>query len=245
MVGVVYLDRCRRIVEVNTRARAILGRGDGVSDESGYLRARLADDDLRLGELVAGVLEGAGGDASVCGSIAVERLPGTPRLAVHVTPVSVHGPAFAVRRVAAVALIVDPALKPRIDAERVAAILGLTRAESQVAAALAEGVPVREIADGSGRKESSVRWLIKNIHVKLNISRNVELVRMVLSVAWGTGPWPSAPDREALCPGGRVAGRPGCLLPVTCNSVVGSRSVAPHVPQLWGRCPAEMRVTCP
>ena len=211
MVGVIYLDRCGRIVEANTRASAILQRGDGLSERAGYLCARLTNDDQRLAKLLASILSGAG-NPSAGGSITVERSSGTARLAVHVTPVSGHGQVFAGGRLAALALIVDPVFKPGIDAVRVAALLGLTPAESRVAAALAEGASVREIATGTGRKESSVRWLIKNIHAKLDISRNVDLVRMVLSVAWGTGPWPwpSAPRKQARCHGRREGtGRSG------------------------------------
>ena len=207
MVGVIYVDRRGCIVEANACARAILQRGDALSDRAGLLRARLAYDDLRLRKLLARVLSDAG-SASAGGSITVERSSGTPRLAVHITSDLIRGKVFAAGRIAALALIVDPASKPRIDAERVAAILDLTQAESRVAAALAEGASVREIATDTGRKESSVRWLIKNIHVKLDISRNAELVRMVLSVAWGTGPWPSAPGDQPRDHDGREgAGR--------------------------------------
>ena len=57
---------------------------------------------------------------------------------------------------AALLLIVDPAAV-RVEPEAVAAALDLTRAESRVAAALAEGMSVRDIAAASGRAESTVR----------------------------------------------------------------------------------------
>ena len=58
-----------------------------------------------------------------------------------------------------------------MEPEAVAAALGLTRAESRVAAALAEGMSVRDIAAASGRAESTVRWTVKRIHARLGISR--------------------------------------------------------------------------
>ena len=57
---------------------------------------------------------------------------------------------------AALLLIVDPAAV-RVEPEAVAAAHDLTRAESRVAAALAEGMSVRDIAAASGRAESTVR----------------------------------------------------------------------------------------
>ena len=193
-VGVIHLDRRGLIVEANARARATLRRGDGLVDQAGCLRARVAADDIRLGALLARVLAGSGRPAT-SGSIAVQRSPTLPRLAVHMTPVAVAGQEFGIGRVTALVLIVDPAAKPRLEAEQVAATLGLTRAESRVAVALAEGASVREIATTTGRQESSVRWLVKQVHAKLEIPRNADLVRMVLAAAWGTGP--RAPRRAA------------------------------------------------
>ena len=159
-----------------------------MEDRAGYLRARVAADDVRLGTLLARA------------STAVQRSPTLPRMAVHVLPVAVEGREFIISRVAALVLMVDPGAKLRVDAERVGTSLGLTRAESRVAVALAEGASVREVATTTGRQESSVRWLIKQIHAKLEIPRNADLVRMVLSAAWGTGPPPSEDAARALGP---------------------------------------------
>ena len=76
----------------------------------------------------------------------VERSLLLPRLVVHVNPVAVHRLEFGTGGAAALVLIVDPGSRPSIDADLVAAAFRLTRAESQVAAALAEGSTVREIA---------------------------------------------------------------------------------------------------
>ncbi len=59
--------------------------------------------------------------------------------------------------VAAVVLIVDPAARPSFDSERVSIVLGLTPAEGRVAAALAGGASVRDIAATIHRAESTVR----------------------------------------------------------------------------------------
>ena len=51
-----------------------------------------------------------------------------------------------------------------------------------MASALAEGATMRDIATATHRAESTVRELVKRIHVKLNISRRADLVRMVMSI---------------------------------------------------------------
>lgn len=68
----------------------------------------------------------------------------------------------------------------RIDPRFVAERLGLTLAESRVSALLSEGNSTAEIAAAMGNKESTVRWRLRQINRKLNISRQAQLVRLVL-----------------------------------------------------------------
>ncbi|MXX61191.1 MAG: helix-turn-helix transcriptional regulator [Holophagales bacterium] len=77
----------------------------------------------------------------------------------------------------------DPAARdngPRVDPRILVEEYGLTPAEGDVAAALAEGRTVSEIAATTGRKESTVRWHVKNLHSKLDVHRQVDVVRLVL-----------------------------------------------------------------
>ena len=152
-IGVVQLDRQRRIMAANDRARSTLRRSDGLSNRGGLLSNR-------------------GG---------LRRAPGLLPLTLHVNPVSVRQMDFGAHRVAALVLIVEPISQGHIDPRLLASTLGLTPTESRVAAALAEGNSVRDIAAAMGRKESSVRWHIHQIHRKHGISRQSDLVRLVLS----------------------------------------------------------------
>ena len=63
--------------------------------------------------------------------------------------------------------------------------------ESRVAVLLAEGMSVRDAATATGRKESTVRWHVKNMLTKLGLSRQTDLVRLVLHLAVA----PENPDR--------------------------------------------------
>ena len=94
---------------------------------------------------------------------------------------------FGGGRIAALMLIIELARTPHIDPHQVAAALALTPAESRVAALLAEGNSVRDIVALTGRKENSVRWHIMRMHRKLDISRQADLVRLVLSVREASG----------------------------------------------------------
>ena len=180
-IGVVQLDRDGRVLGANAPALEILRRGDGLFDREGTLQAWLPADRGRLQRLVGRALPALWGKAPSGGSMTVQRPSGRSRLGLHVSPVGDGAADFGGRRVAALALVVDPARRARIDPARVATMLGLTRSEGRVSALLAEGLPVREIAAATGLRENYVRWLFQQVYRKLGVSGQVALVRQVLA----------------------------------------------------------------
>ena len=181
-IGVLHLDRRGQIIEVNDRARSILRYGDGLSDRDGVLGALTPDDQLRLEGLVAAALP-AGGAIAVSGSMLLGRPSGSPPFVVHVKPAVVPQPDYGARHAAALVLIVEPGSQHRIDPGLVARTLGLTPMESRVAAGLAEGRSVDEMAGAMGNTKHAVYWHLQRIYRKLSISRQTELVRLVLPLA--------------------------------------------------------------
>ena len=180
--GVIQLDRGGRIVAANDRARDLLRQGDGLFDEGGFLRASSAEDDAGLQRLLTRALPPLGGQGA-SGSATVRRPTGLARLVLHASPVADGLTDVRRRRVAALVLVADPSRLARIDPGMPAAALGLTPAQSQIAVMLAEGRTVPEIARETGRRESTVRWHIKEIFARHGISRQAELIRLVLSLA--------------------------------------------------------------
>lgn len=180
-VGVVQLDRGGRVLEANAAAREILRRGDGLTDRDGVLDARLPVDRSRLQRLLARALPDLWGKAPVSGSMTVQRASVRARLGLHVMPAGDGRADFGARRVAALVLVVDPARRHRVNAQRVALTLGLTRSEGRMAALLAEGLKVGEIARSQGWSENYVRWLVQQACRKLDVSGQVALVRQVLA----------------------------------------------------------------
>jgi len=180
-IGVIHLDRRGQIVEANDRARRILQQGDGLSDRDGVLYAREPTDHTRLERLLADALPPSSAPA-VSGSMLLRRPDVLPPFVMYVKPVEVRQPDYGAQRVAALVLIVEPGHASRIDPGLVAMALGLTSAESQLAVGLAEGKTVREIAVATGRTENTLYWHLKRIYHKLSISRQTDLVRLVLSI---------------------------------------------------------------
>ena len=181
-IGVICLDRRGQIVEANDRARALLRQGDGLVDRGGVLSARVPADQAGLERLVADALPTSSAPA-VSGSMRLQRASARPPFVVHVKPVGIRHLDLGARRVAAQVLLVEPGHHARIDPALVAATLGLTPVESEIAAWLAEGRTVREIAGASGHTTGSVYWYLNQIYRKQGIARQADLVRLVLSVA--------------------------------------------------------------
>ena len=181
LIGVLALDRHGTIIETNTRALRILQRSDGVVDRDGGLCARFPTDNAKLQRLIACALPQWGQTVSG-GSMLVQQSSGTLPLTLHISPVE-HRADFGAQRVAALVLLVDPVERPQIDPASLATALGLTRAESQVAAALAAGHTVRDIAVATYRSQAAVRSHVQHIYRKMGIHTQADLVRLVLTTA--------------------------------------------------------------
>ena len=145
------------------------------------LCARKAADRLRLERLVASALP-ASGAVALSGSMLLGRSSGSPPFVVHVKPVAVPQPDYGARHIAALILIIEPKSQHRIDPDLVARTLELTPMESRVAVGLAEGKSVRDMAEAMGHTPGSIYWHLKQIYQKQPISRQADLVRLVLSI---------------------------------------------------------------
>ena len=180
-LGVIHLDRRGSVLAANDRARAILRSSNGLTDRGGALRAALPNEDTKLQKVLARALP-ISGETRASGSMMVSREHSAVRLVLHVSPVNEGDAQGRVSRVGALVLVVDPASRSRINADHVAAALGLTPAESHVATMLAEGKTIRDIAVATGRSPNTVKWHVNHIFTKVGVSRQADLVRLVLSL---------------------------------------------------------------
>ena len=107
--------------------------------------------------------------------------PPLPPLVVYATPKGTTGELPSVGRHAARVLLAEPFSPPAVNARSVSAALGLTPAQGRVVAALASGGTVASIATATHRTEAAVRWHIREALGRLGLSRQADLVRVVLS----------------------------------------------------------------
>ncbi|MYF11402.1 MAG: PAS domain-containing protein [Gammaproteobacteria bacterium] len=181
-VGVMHLDRRRRIVEANDAALRHLHDGSLLTDDAMGLRAASNTDDRKLQRLLASALNASSG-----GSMRLRRPDAATPLMMHVTPITASSPDWGAGRIGALALIVDAKQRLRIDPSLLTEVLGLTPSEAKIAALLAEGLTSRQAGTASGRSEGTVRWHLHRIFLKLGIERQAQLVQLVRTLGWIPG----------------------------------------------------------
>ena len=177
-VAVFLLERSGRIVECNERARQLLAADGGLADDGGQLGASSAQVHEALHAALADATTNSGtGSASV-------RVPTADQgrwLLAQVRPVRRRAEPLSDR--AAVAVVVrDPWARKKVDPNAVQQALGLTAAEAEVAALLAEGRTVTEIAAARHRTVASVRWHLRQVYSKTGLRGQADLVRALLAV---------------------------------------------------------------
>ena len=180
--GVIQLDLRGRIVAANDRALGLLRGDDRLADQGGYLQAAIAEENAELQGLLARALPPFGGQGAA-GSMTMTRSAGMAQLALHVSPVGERNRDDSPRGVAALVLVHEPESRAGINPAQVSVFLGLTPMEGQVAALLAEGRTVTEVALALGRSHHTVRWHMKHVFQKLDVTRQAELALLVSSMA--------------------------------------------------------------
>ena len=153
-----------------------------LSAKDGLLQARAPEDQPRLQRLVAAALP-TDGAVAVSGSMVLRRPDGSLPLVLHVKPVRVPQPDYGGRQVAALVLLTEPGGPFHIDPVLVAETLGLTPGESRVAAWLAEGRRVGDMARDAGHTNDAIYWHLKQIYQKHQLSGQADLIRLVRSIA--------------------------------------------------------------
>ena len=176
-IGVLVLDRHGRIVGANDRAVAMLREvgGIGLAVQDGRLSALRPAEADRLAKLLDGACRGG-----ARGYMPIAR-PLKPPLVLYATPMKATAERPRQEQCAVRILLGEPFSAPRVNARLVSEALELTPAQGAVAAALAAGGTVASIATATHRTEAAVRWHIRELLSRLGLSRQADVVRVVLS----------------------------------------------------------------
>lgn len=175
------VDVSGRVRFHNLSERALLG--DGVSIADGMLRAWSKKDQAKL----EGGIEAALSSRSAVASEAIdlERPSGGRPLLLSVAPLTTHDASLSIRAVRdakrslALVLIGDPEQPTSNDPTGALQVMGLTKAEADVAALIGKGSSPRAVAATLGKTEGTVRTDLKHVFSKLDLSRQSELALLV------------------------------------------------------------------
>jgi DNA-binding CsgD family transcriptional regulator len=200
-IGAIVLDRRGRVLTTNRSAEAILAAGDGVA---------LRDDRLHFAN--AGARERfSAALASLAGEItepAMEVLSvprtGRPPLGLLARPFPDYFQFMLEPRPAVLLYLTDPAAEPVAPEPFLQSLFGLTKSEARLTTLLVDGHKLAAAAAAMDITEGSARIYCKRIFAKMGVSRQTDLVKMVLnSVAVLSGmPAARSPDSTLFEKGG-------------------------------------------
>ena len=169
--AILLLDVNGRILQSNHAADRQLAAGDAIEARGGRLlpRRNAAAFSAALAKVAAGGAESA---------FPLPR-PGKPALAAILAPAAALGQGIS----GIVLFLCDPQIVPADAGSRLGAMLGLSKAEAEIAQALTSGASPQEIAELRQASLHTVRTQIKSLMRKLNASRQSEVVRAVMAVS--------------------------------------------------------------
>ena len=180
-IGVMMINQEGAVIEANPSARAVIDAGEGLIMAQGSLAVDLGGRLLKFSELIARPeTHGVAVAAGELTLLPVPRQQGQRPLTLMLMPLEqtsepdVSGPA-------ALLFIGDPERSVRFDQTRIARLYGLSRAESRVAALLASGYRLEQVAEALDIAYETVRKHLKQIFGKTGTYRQAELVRMLVT----------------------------------------------------------------
>ena len=175
--GILLVDGRGNRLAANRRAQAILLAQEGLLMLGDSLRATVAEESVRLDQLLESALKGAEGDG---GSISITRPLKARPLSVVVIPLRSESERLADRAPAAAIFISDPDMRLGGNERRLRELYALTAVEARLASRLSQGQSVEEAAAAMGVTVNTARAYLKRIYSKLGVRRQSELIRRLL-----------------------------------------------------------------
>ena len=182
MVGTVILDENGKILRTNQAADQLLRDGDGLRVVGDSLEAVYSRENRELQRLIKRALPGhAKPELSVVEALSIARPSGKSNLGVVVRSVPMSEWSEGKHTPAAAVFVRDPEGRAQAPHEVVQQMFGLTPAEAALAIQLANGLSLDEAAAALAITRNTARAHLRAIFSKTGVTRQTELVRLVLN----------------------------------------------------------------
>ncbi|PWK73944.1 helix-turn-helix transcriptional regulator [Aminobacter sp. AP02] len=190
-VGVVILDHSGKIIRASDAATRFLEARDGLQIQGNRLRATSAKEDRDFQNAIKAAMQGASAnEAAASRGLSLTKQSGSRNLGVIVRPIRGSKDNAAAANSAVAVYIRDPETNPEVEGELVRQLFDLTPAEAAVARRLTAGLSLEDAATSLDISRNTARAHLRSIFSKSGITRQTELVRLVLNsaVILGHGP---------------------------------------------------------
>jgi DNA-binding CsgD family transcriptional regulator/PAS domain-containing protein len=176
--GVVLLDASRGVLYCNAVADRMLKQSDSFSTLLNKLKIKDAEADAALESVLASLRDGKPDFMPAAIAVANQDQP----MALTVMPVAMTRKTslFGSQEVAVAVFIQSLTTAPPIPREILSGAFGLTPKEVKVVLSILQGFDAASIADILGIEESTVRSHIKSIMSKCGVSRQADLVQLLM-----------------------------------------------------------------
>jgi DNA-binding CsgD family transcriptional regulator/PAS domain-containing protein len=181
--GLFLLDAMGVIRQVNKAGEALLRIPGGLQLNEGRLVTHSQSQTRKLLGLVACAASPSGAGGSMALDVAPGRLP----ISLTIAPLTEAGSPYLRGRTVLVCAT-DLEAGTNLPEKQLRELFGLTPAETRLALALLEGVPVREAAGRFGTSQNTTRSQLARIFDKTGTNRQSDLVRLLMRMDGLTRP---------------------------------------------------------
>lgn len=182
-VGTVTLDDKGVILSINTEATSILDEKDGIALVGGALKAEYGNENTQLHKLIQTALAGTrdNTEAVMAEAMSITRPSGRAKLGVlvRIIPAELHEDAWSRPKVAVFLRNAEQKASPSIEVIR--RLFDLTHAEASLAVLLTNGLTLDEASEQLNIRRNTARAHLRSIFSKMGVTRQTELVRLVLN----------------------------------------------------------------
>lgn len=180
-VASIILDERGRLLTTNAVGRALLDQGEGLSLRDGRLHIEGRDIDKELQQALATIIKAQlHGETSVVRALRVPRTKGRADLGLVIRPVPTSQWSEGQSSPSAAVFISDPDLHESTSRQILGELFDLTPAEANLATLLARGLSLAQVSSAQNISQHTARAQLKSIFAKTGVSRQAELVRLVL-----------------------------------------------------------------